>query len=143
MTVKLRNRRRIQWINYTDRLMRLDARLPRREEPTIDEPFDGTDPIQVLLPGYLRMHQRWERRKGVAYRDRMKRHSKQYRRVEHWPTWEPADLPINAAGDTQPGFMCVHPLENGNGLCEGTVFDTTVDAQYPHACIVYRGGEGW
>jgi hypothetical protein len=33
----------------------------------------------------------------------------------HTPKWEPAFLPINVYGDTRPGFVCVHMLENGNG----------------------------
>lgn len=55
--------------------------------------------------------------------------------VDHEPVWEPADLPVNAAGDTRPGFVCVHELENGNGPCGGNVFDLS-DAFGKHACVV-------
>lgn len=55
--------------------------------------------------------------------------------VSHEPVWAPAQLPYNAAGDTRPGFECVHPLENGNGPCGGSVYDLA-DAIGWHACIV-------
>jgi hypothetical protein len=54
-------------------------------------------------------------------------------RVEHDPVWVPAELPINAAGDTRPGFVCVHELENGNGQCGGNVFELD-QAIGRHAC---------
>lgn len=55
--------------------------------------------------------------------------------VEHEPEWAPAELPVNAAGDTRPGFICVHELENGNGPCEGNVFRLE-DAVGTHCCVV-------
>lgn len=58
-----------------------------------------------------------------------------WRRIEHEPVWEPANLPINAAGNTRPGFVCTHELENGSGRCDGNVF-TLDQAVGTHACIV-------
>ncbi len=55
--------------------------------------------------------------------------------VRHEPVWVPADLPINAAGDTRPGFVCAHELENGNGYCGGTVF-AIEEAIGDHSCVV-------
>lgn len=55
--------------------------------------------------------------------------------VAHTPRWEPADLPVDAAGNTRPGFVCVHQLENGNGQCGGNVF--SLDQAYGgHRCVV-------
>lgn len=54
--------------------------------------------------------------------------------VWHEPRWVPADLPINAEGDTAPGFICAHPLENGNGPCGGNVFRIE-DAIGNHCCL--------
>lgn len=42
--------------------------------------------------------------------------------VHHAPAWTPATLPVDADGNTAPGFVCTHPLENGNGECGGNVF---------------------
>jgi len=58
-----------------------------------------------------------------------------YRWVEHEPNWQPALLPIDAAGNTRPGFVCVHELENGRGRCGGNVFRIE-DAIGKHACLV-------
>jgi hypothetical protein len=58
-----------------------------------------------------------------------------WRYVSHTPTWAPAHLPINAAGDTTPGYVCTHQLENGNGRCGGNVFDLA-EAIGDHGCIV-------
>lgn len=55
--------------------------------------------------------------------------------VEHDPVWEPAELRVDAAGNTRPGFICVHQLENGNGPCGGNVFRVE-DSIGQHACIV-------
>lgn len=55
--------------------------------------------------------------------------------VFHKPKWVPADLPINAQGDTKPGFACTHELENGNGQCEGNVFNIE-DSVGQHCCWV-------
>lgn len=57
------------------------------------------------------------------------------RLVSHKPDWESADLPINARGDTRPGFICVHVLENGMGQCGGNVFGLE-DAIGDHHCWV-------
>lgn len=61
--------------------------------------------------------------------------------VSHQPRWEPALLPINAAGDTRPGFECVHELENGNGRCGGNVFSLD-QAVGLHSCTVDDGYPG-
>ena len=55
--------------------------------------------------------------------------------ITHTPKWEPAELPVDAEGNTRPGFVCVHPLENGNGQCGGNVFDLA-DAVGDHLCHV-------
>lgn len=55
--------------------------------------------------------------------------------VTHTPKWESADLPIDAEGNTKPGYICTHQLENGNGQCEANVF-TIEDEVADHACIV-------
>lgn len=55
--------------------------------------------------------------------------------VWHDPAWEPAQLPIDAAGNTQPGYVCVHELENGNGQCGGNVFHLD-QAVGQHCCHV-------
>lgn len=55
--------------------------------------------------------------------------------IWHDPTWEPADLPIDDAGNTRPGFVCAHELENGNGPCGGNVF-TLDQAIGRHCCVV-------
>lgn len=57
------------------------------------------------------------------------------RNVRHTPVWVPADLPINAAGDTRPGFECAHELENGGGRCSSNVFRVE-DAIVDHSCVV-------
>lgn len=55
--------------------------------------------------------------------------------ISHTPQWEQAELPIDAAGSTRPGYLCTHQLENGNGECGGNVFDLA-DAIGDHCCIV-------
>lgn len=68
--------------------------------------------------------------------------------VKHEAEWVPADLIVNAAGDTEPGFVCAHVLENGNGLCSASVM-AVEDAVGPHSCFVveavpprpYRSGD--
>lgn len=57
------------------------------------------------------------------------------RTVHHSPAWEPAQLPVDAAGNTAPGFVCTHLLENGSGPCEGTVFSLG-QAVGDHSCVV-------
>lgn len=60
-----------------------------------------------------------------------------WRLIEHVPQWRPALLPINEAGETRPGFYCIHLLENGNGQCGGNVFSVE-EAVGTHTCIVPR-----
>lgn len=55
--------------------------------------------------------------------------------VEHEPRWAPTQLQINAAGETRPGFVCIHERENGMGPCGATVFRLE-DARGRHSCIV-------
>lgn len=55
--------------------------------------------------------------------------------VYHDPVWQPATLRVDAAGNTRPGFECVHPLENGCGPCGGNVFRTEDDTGR-HSCDV-------
>lgn len=55
--------------------------------------------------------------------------------AEHDPEWVPAMLRYNRAGDTKPGFECVHELENGNGPCGSNVWDIA-DGFGSHCCIV-------
>ncbi len=57
--------------------------------------------------------------------------------IYHTPRWEPALLRVDAAGTTKPGLVCVHELENGNGLCEGNVF-ALEEAIGNHCCVVER-----
>jgi hypothetical protein len=57
------------------------------------------------------------------------------RLVDHAPRWESAQLPVNASGDTRPGFVCTHELENGSGQCGGNVFDPD-DAIGDHCCAL-------
>lgn len=52
----------------------------------------------------------------------------------HAPDWVPFPLRINAEGDTRPGFLCMHQLENGKGMCESNTFDQTDNTE--HACMV-------
>jgi hypothetical protein len=59
--------------------------------------------------------------------------------VEHEPEWEPADLPVDSAGNTRPGFICVHELENGAGQCLGNVFQIE-DSIGTHCCMIRKGG---
>lgn len=61
-----------------------------------------------------------------------------YRLVEHVPVWVAAPLRVNLEGDTKPGFLCVHELENGSGLCGGNVFDLA-DADGSHSCVMPVG----
>ncbi len=55
--------------------------------------------------------------------------------VEHEPVWAPTQLRTNAEGDTKPGYVCTHELENGNGPCGGNVFRIE-DVIGTHACVV-------
>jgi hypothetical protein len=57
-----------------------------------------------------------------------------YYEIGHPPSWVPADLRINTAGDTRPGFICDHQLENGNGPCGGTTFDVDWWSRNWHWC---------
>lgn len=57
------------------------------------------------------------------------------RLVHHTPVWVPAELEIDAAGGTRPGFVCTHELENGGGQCGGSVFELD-QADGQHSCWV-------
>lgn len=59
--------------------------------------------------------------------------------VDHAPQWEPTELQVDAEGNTRPGFICVHELENGNGQCGGNTFDPD---SHPHSCVVEVGKKG-
>lgn len=66
-------------------------------------------------------------------------------RVTHQAQWVNAPLQYNAAGDTKPGFMCVHLLENGRGVCGANVY-VLKQASGNCACIVYIArwrGQQW
>lgn len=52
-------------------------------------------------------------------------------------------LPVDAEGNTRPGYVCTHELENGNGRCGGNVFDLE-QAIGRHCCMVATAsGVGW
>lgn len=53
---------------------------------------------------------------------------------EHEPRWEPAQLEIDAQGNTRPGFICIHELENGNGPCGSNVFRIEDEGTLKHSC---------
>lgn len=57
------------------------------------------------------------------------------RLISHVPKWEPAELPIDAAGNTRPGYICTHMMENGNGQCVGNIFNLD-QAIGDHYCAV-------
>jgi hypothetical protein len=59
--------------------------------------------------------------------------------VGHSPVWVPADLPIDAEGNTRPGFECAHELENGGGKCTADVFRIE-DEIGDHSCVVVEEG---
>lgn len=61
-----------------------------------------------------------------------------WQEVKHKPVWRDTRLPYNAAGDTRPGFECIHELENGMGQCGANVFNLK-DADGTHSCIVNKG----
>lgn len=136
--MKLRNVRRRQWTRYIDRLDRLDRESPQREAALhIFQP--GLPPIQTWSMAYSRLILREMNRRMKRRRNRWGRTN---RWVEHDCVWVPADLPINAAGDTRPGFKCTYQLENGTGRCESSVFDIN-DVVGKSVCIVRKGGPGW
>lgn len=62
--------------------------------------------------------------------------------VEHVPVWEPAQLRVDAAGNTRPGYVCTHQLENGNGQCGGNVFELS-EAVGNHSCCVLSDAARW
>lgn len=74
-----------------------------------------------------------------AYQEEIRRRNRRvhgtWQYVAHEPVWQPAPLRVDAAGNTRPGFICVHPLENGRGPCNGNVFHLE-DAIGKHICIV-------
>lgn len=109
-----RKRRRFQrWCRYDDRLNKLSY-------------------ASRISPGLIRARHIY-----LTELRRRQERNRTWRIVEHAPRWEPADLPINAAGDTRPGFVCVHQLENGNGQCGGNVFRVE-DEVGNHTCIVHK-----
>lgn len=57
--------------------------------------------------------------------------------VYHTPMWVAAPLRFDREGNTKPGFLCIHELENGSGLCGSTWFERVSD---PHCCIVKLRG---
>lgn len=61
--------------------------------------------------------------------------------VKHIPKWVPFLIRFNYEGDRKPGFICVHELENGNGICNGSVFELS-QAIGQHACVT-RYSKGW
>lgn len=67
---------------------------------------------------------------------------KRRRLISHIPIWQSAELPIDASGNTRPGFVCVHQLENGNGVCYGNVFDLD-QAIGDHSCVVEDKMTDW
>jgi hypothetical protein len=60
--------------------------------------------------------------------------------VSHTPRWAPAKLTVDEdSGETAPGFRCVYPLENDNGLCGASTFDADADDDIlgdDHNCVV-------
>lgn len=89
--------------------------------------------------GMDRIHDQWlvhENRRIQRKRER-EESERNWVLVAHTPEWEPADLPVDAQGNTKPGYICVHPLENGNGLCESNVFEPSPDMGN-HYCVVYK-----
>lgn len=135
--MKVRNVRRRQWKRYVNRLYQLTRRLPPREASP--DPFDSTDPIVLYHPAYdwrvRRDSLRWHARATHRWR-------RTVRWVGHDCVWEPTDLPIDAAGNTRPGFQCTYELENGQGRCGSNVFRIEDVVGQSH-CIVVKGGPGW
>ena len=62
--------------------------------------------------------------------------------VYHIPMWFPSQLPIDAAGNTRPGFECFYPLENGNGDCGSNVFHLDEEIAL-HCCVVRLTRRQW
>lgn len=56
-----------------------------------------------------------------------------WERVEHDPVWVAAPLRVDRDGTTKSGFLCIHDLENGKGLCGGNTF--TPDGS-KHSCLI-------
>ena len=137
--MKTRNQRRRQWERYVDQLDRLRRRLPDRTAARQADIWASPDAIITAPVAYQRRARRDARRWSKRARHRWQRTA---RWVEHDCVWEPTELRINAAGDTQPGFVCVYELGNGTGRCESNVFDLA-DAYGKAACLVRKGGPGW
>lgn len=91
-------------------------------------------PGLLATPGSLRAYNAWARQ---VNRKSNRELAKTWEQVTHTPRWEPADLPIDGDGNTRPGFICTHELENGNGQCGGNVFEIE-DAIGDHMCIVRK-----
>lgn len=62
-----------------------------------------------------------------------KKEDRDYKVVSHTPEWITAPLRVDREGHTKPGYLCIHDLENGNGLCSSTTFDLS-DTE--HSCVV-------
>lgn len=135
--MKLRNVRRRQWARHE----RHYEALTRRAAPytVTDEYGDYLGWPLVWSPASNRAMLRDAKRREAHHRHVWGRTA---RWVAHTCQWEPADLPIDAEGNTRPGFVCVHELENGNGPCGGNVFRIE-DAIGMGSCIVHKGGPGW
>lgn len=84
-------------------------------------------------PGAMRAYRRYVHQDRKRSRD----FAKGWEKVFHAPKWEPADLAIDGDGNTRPGFICTHELENGNGQCGSNVFRIE-DAIGDHMCIVRK-----
>lgn len=59
--------------------------------------------------------------------------------IYHDPDWVAAPIRINAQGDTKPGFLCIHKLENGNGWCGRSTLNTDYEFGR-HSCVVKKRG---
>lgn len=58
--------------------------------------------------------------------------------VSHTPVWVAAPLKIDREGNTRPGFLCIHELENGNGLCGSSTWSD--EDTMSHSCMVMLRG---
>ena len=55
------------------------------------------------------------------------------KKIWHDPDWRPVKIVMHAGGSTEPAFVCVHELENGNGQCRELAFFTKLQQ---HSCEV-------
>lgn len=110
MNLARAKRRWLAWDRYDDRLMDLSIRT-------------------AVTPGRRKA---WTQRREW----RKRKWAKRYMNVCHEPKWEPTELPVDAEGNTKPGYECVHQLENGMGQCGGNTFEIDDVAELPHCCVV-------